>query len=50
MKNNSHVVILSIMSKIITSEQISNLVEDIKSITKNITNMKFSYCIRQLML
>lgn len=45
-ESDSQVVISSIMDKIVISKQTSNLIEDIRSITWKIKNIRLCYCNR----
>lgn len=40
----TQITICSIISKIVAPKLISNFVDDIKSITWNVKNIKFTYC------
>lgn len=45
-ENNSQVTTFFITGKIVMLKQISNLVGDIKNMSRNIRNIRFSYCNR----
>lgn len=50
MESDSQVTIGSIMDKIVAPKQICDLVDDIKSVARNIKNLSFTYYSRSLWL